>query len=303
MNSKADLERFFERDIIEFLDSKNKGVDKFQEVLKILQEGEADLADLKFESLIKEYNDMSTNNVYKEIMFSKLADLTTKLEAELYKKKLWDSSLGEIIAKIIENGVFEGDMVNNIAAYEERNIQREEEREQQAKQDYKIKEELDKKIADSEKKLFILLRKEALVESIREYKNVKSCFEQYPSRFENQKSSIYNDLLSYYAQIKRLKKKLKDNPPKKKVNNDYLSGYNKKKYIKLDFLNDKVKEVKDMVRRGEFEEAKGVLLELKHNVESLPSDQAHLKRILSSKLFNMNQKIDLLKRNKKEAVE
>lgn len=308
MNSEQDLDRFFERDIIEFLDkeAEGQGMKEVETVRRLLSQRKSGDVDKYLEKLIDEFNTLPKDNPYKDILFNRLIDIAGLIRSYLNKTS-WDSELGRIVKYIDDNKLLEGETPDTLDVYKNKRKKKEQLEKQRIEKAYKIKEKLDQKIQETSKNLFISLRKKDLSHSMRNYKVLKTCFEEYPSRFSDDKKNLYSDLLAAYAQVKRLKKEKYEEtkkPESKEIDLKTTSSEEVHK-ITIDEINNIIQKVKKDTKEAKFQEAKQKLLGLKENISKIPDEYKKLRSILESKINILGQRVDFAKRvyERKKEVE
>ncbi len=299
MNYNNELSRFYEKDIIEFLESiryKNNKNEKnvFGAMKEFLSEHDIKKADSLFEELINEYNEIPKEDVYKEILYNRISDIID-YSVKFLDSFGWDNSYGEIISKLINSKELEGMIPDIITVYESRKAEQAKEMVEKSEKDYKHKNYLDKKIQEINNIMFINIRKKDLKGSIKAYKLLKAYFEEYPSKFKSEKQNVYSDLLAHYVQIQKLKKELSRPNVKNHAEDFKRSDVVRKKYLKLEDVNAGINSIKQHVKKKEFKEAKAEIINLKHLVSKMPDDYKHLKQMLNSKINIINQRVEFAK--------
>ena len=211
------LQQFIEEDIIKFLDKKaeeqkiyqltnKQKIDFYQNIYQALKYGNIATASKNLIEQIYDYNQEIPTSIYKKIKYNKV------LESVSLIKKYLDSTgyageinqtikrIDEIInlsenipAKIILQGVekqAKGELKKARAEFEE-------------------KENLLKKREQLTKEIFLALRKKDIKNAVLKYRELKQVFNQIPSVYLNDKKDLYNDLIGFYLQIKKLYEELK----------------------------------------------------------------------------------------------
>lgn len=306
VHKRQDLTRFLKKDIIEFLDKKapdqdSKSSTTISSNLELFKDAIHDedweAASNVFAEMVENYNDISPSDIYKEVSFDKIFD-AYKACKDLHVQ----GELKEYLKLLEEESILEGEVPNNIGVLE---VKKQQEREQEFKEtekDYDKKNEIDSKIDDLQKQLFLDIRKKDVSNAVKKYKKIKKLFTEYPARFEEEKEALYDDILSLYVQIQKLSKTVsKEKSIKKQEPNNTVEKqkFEAKKFKKL------IIETKNQAKRGEFEVATQNILELKHMTASLPPQKEALHAMLDQKINKLQHAIQVAKRmseNKKEKV-
>ncbi|MFT4261460.1 MAG: hypothetical protein ACMXX9_03435 [Candidatus Woesearchaeota archaeon] len=300
MNSKnIALEKHFEKDIIQFLDEKAKSTnsnytDRTKDYKDALKRHDITNAIEILKQLVKEYNQLTSSDIYKELTLNKIQDMV-KITSYYLDKTTWNNSLGKIIKKMKEN-----DQLNEkdikITVFDEQEKEREKKEKLRTDKDYKLKSELDGKFEEESKNIFLYIKKKDLKQAYTSYRKMRLYFDQYPGRFESDKQDYYNDLLAHYIQLKKLRDELKNK--KNKPDNygfDVTTPTDKKNYLKVNYINTIIENIKEDVRKGNFTSARQKVIDLKHKVSKIPDSYSRLKRVLETKINIVNQRIEMAK--------
>lgn len=317
-NQKEDveIEKYFERDIIEFLDRKKvimktgntEGAENVEEDMAIaLSKNDVELAAKILEVTVNNFNKITEGDVYKEIYFSKIQELARQAE-EFLRINPEQNILYEDITLLQESEQLEKGIISKIDVFEKRQIEHEEkELENQEKEADKVAR-LNKKIKEVNQRIFINLRKKDLKEAINDYKKLKELFEKFPASFEEEKQEFYNDLLAFFMQIQKLKKdlvKIKRKSAEEKALFSIAKQEEGRKYIKIQDIKDIVNNIKQDVRNSDFDSARQKIIELKHISSKIPEEYKHLRTLLESKINTINQRVEMIKKmasHRREAV-
>lgn len=281
------LRSFLKRDIIQFLEEKSPDSDKKTKSLKnhlrhfkesIDEERFAEASDV-FEEMIERFNDISPTGVYKELFFNQI------YKAFNYaKEEDLEGDIDKYIRYLKENDVLGEEVPNKLEVLKAKKKEERQKEFKQAEEDYDKKNDLDDKIDELTKQVYLALRKENLSKSVNIYKQIKKCFEEYPSRFSEEKEELYNDLLSLYVQIKKLSKQ-KSSKEESDEDDEEKEKFNPKEF------KAKVADTKQKAKRGEFNMAKQEILDLKHMVSSIPSHKEALHAMLDEKIDKLKHGI------------
>ena len=210
VKKEAELEKFFERDIIEFLDKKaqEKGaLDEVQELEKALQYEDYKKATKVIERAVKRFNKTEAKEIYKEIHLNKVIELVNKAK-DLTINLNEENELTRVLKLLKESRQLEQETTKNIDVFEEIRRQEREKEEEEERKNVERAKQLENEMFELNKKLFISIRKKDIKNAILQYRELKSKFQMYPSIFKDEKTEIYNDLIAFYMRIKKLKTEL-----------------------------------------------------------------------------------------------
>lgn len=305
MEEQVELAKFFERDIIEFLDQKkaesmgagnslkNKYYSKFESAINA---SDINKAEKILEDVLTKFNSIDRNSPYKTIIYEDILEILefSKKEAALLKG---DNDLIKILNLIHEQDI-ESSMPNTIQAIEKIKVERAQKRIEEESKYYEEKAKLDKAIKNFSQDLFINLRKKDLKSSIETYKRLKEIFERYPSRFEEDKQDIYGNILAFYMQIKRLKEELNQKKEISKkleiIKEARRTSIEQDKPSELEKIKKIVDEIKEDAKHKDFHAARGKIIDLRE-IASHVHDK-HIRIMLESKINTMNQKLEFVRR-------
>lgn len=300
--AKQDLTRFLKKDIINYLDrlspnednKKNTALGSNLELLKdAVQNKNWKESSKYFEYMIEEYNDISPTDIYKEVNFDKIFEAY-----KFCKDKELGGDIKDYIKLLEEEKIGEGEVPNTISVLEIKKEKEQKAEFEETEKDYDKKNELDNQIEEYQKQLFLAIRKEDISSAVKNYKKIKACFHKYPSRFEEDKENIYDDLLSLYVQIQKLSKKISGKDEIK--NQDNTEVFNAEKYKKL------VSQAKNEAKQGNYNKAKETVIDIKHLTSTLPREKQALHAMLDQKIHKLQHAIQVAKRiseeNKKEEI-
>lgn len=307
--SQINLDNFFEVDIIRFLDEKAA---KKQGRLKqsILQQAEMALKrkDIEtvlniFEDLTNKYNSVSKSSAYKSLIYGDILELldVAKKNTEKLDK---NSELARIIKNISENEeIKQGELPDVITAFQKIKIERAKIKLEQEEVLYKIQAESEKRRRKVSQNLFVNIRKKQLKESVENYQALKKIFLEYPYKFKEEKEEFYNDILSFYMQIRRLKEDIQekyrqDINAKAKKNMEIKEKKSDTNAISALKIKEIMFEIKKDVGEKDFEAARSKLIDLKHITLKISDKQ--VRNILESKINTINQNIDFVRRSSEQ---
>ena len=127
MSSKTfNLEKFYEKDIIDFLEEKSVGLnpeqnkrDHVYQITEFLKNHDLHEADKVLRKMVAEYNHLSSDNVYKDVTFGQIIE-AVKVITYYLNKTTWENELGEVITAIKQSKVLEEDQPDKITVYEDK---------------------------------------------------------------------------------------------------------------------------------------------------------------------------------------
>lgn len=295
MSQKLILDSYIEKDIIQFLDeylkkTKTNSTDILSKYKYALKTNNISEANDILKKLSSEYNQLTNSDIYKEITLTKIQQLV-KLSFNYLEQIGWNNSLGKIIKELIEKDQLSGK--SKITLFDEKDREKEEKEKARMVKDYKLKSELDQKFQELNQKMFICIKKQDLKEAFKTYRQLKIYFDQYPGRFESEKKEYYDDIIGHFIQLKKIKADLeiKSQPQKEEV-----ELKEKTNYLKVNYINEVIDNIKKDVKRGDFDSAKAKVIELKEKISKIPSNYKRLRSILESKVNIINQRIDMSKK-------
>jgi hypothetical protein len=298
MNSKkeAELQKFFEKDIVEFLDRKKalKGTnDLLIEFKKEINERNHSRAAEILEDAVEKFNQTNSTDVYREIYFNEIIDMVRFANQNINKEN--KNRLTENIEMLQKSKQLEQDPSLNIKVFEDR---REQEREKEFNREEKIRDRaniIENEMIEINKKLFVSIRKKDLQNAISIYKELKAKFEQYPSSLIEEKTELYNDLIAFFMRIKTLKEELKaENIPG--VQEAIIQKPKPpERILKIEEIKEIVEEVKKNIKETEFNEAKTKIIHLKHTISLIPEKYINIKKKLDDIANALMQKTEFAK--------
>ncbi len=309
--TEIDLERFFEQDMIEFLDRKralqtsgssdSRQLDS-SDMIDALSKNNVALASRILESAVEQYNQTSSTDVYKEIYFNRIIELA-KLASEFIRINPQPSRLKEDITKLYQSKQLDQGPVDKITVFEDRSKEREEKLKLQREKELKFREQLEDKLKIINQNLFISIRKKDVPTAVKNYEEMKLCFEQYPPSFEERKREIYNDLLAFFMQLQKLKKDIVEEQKKYQENRQKLietAKDNAQKYLRAGEIEEIVNKIKQDVMNSDFNSARAKIIDLKHIASGIPDEYKHVRSVLNAKIDILNQRVEFVKRLKEK---
>jgi len=302
--NNVELDKFFERDIIEFLDemkSKQTGdnsyvsPEQYYELLnKALSKANSKRGVEIFEQAINKYNSLPKSDTYKGIIFEQIVEMLEMTKK--YVKEMGDKTELSVLLNIfLEGHELQDDAPSKITSFEKLKEYRTKQEIKEEEKYYLIKQKVEDKIHEETKNLFVNIRKKKLKEAIASYKKIKSYFKEYPSIFEVEKQDLYSDILAYYMQIKRLRDELQKKKQRieEKQREEEASEENNQSTT-IQKIKEIVDEIKENTKNKDFHLAKGKIIDLRHITSTIPDK--HIRSILDSKINTINQKIDFAQR-------
>ncbi len=292
---EEELELFFEKDIIEFLDQKNtKGAKDITKELEdaIISKNFEDASKL-IEYAIEKFNKTDTKDVYREINFNKVRELIAKAQ-ELTKNIKHKNRLTENINLLKNSSQLTQDPSKNITALEERDRKEEQILEELEQEDVQKAKDIENKLANLNKQLFVSIRKKDLKKAITQYRDIKTLFEEYPSKFQNEKTELYNDIIAFFMRIKKLKDEIKQTSDTKLK--DLTKPQLSEKYIKIEEIKEIVTEIKQDIKQQNFKDAKTKILNFKHKISLIPQSYSNVKIRLENIASSLMQKLEFYKK-------
>ncbi|MFA6073723.1 MAG: hypothetical protein WC758_06410 [Candidatus Woesearchaeota archaeon] len=300
-----DLEQYFERDIIEFLDKQvdlqdSETTQINSEMISILETNNIALAAKLLEDTVADYNKFPLDNVYKELQFKKLLEMLRQAE-EFLKINPQQSKLKDYVDLLRNSKQLEQGLIDKITVFEEKLNAIEEAKIKSSEQEREFAKKLREQIRLINENIATSIRKKDLVSAIKQYKELKPYFEQYPSSDLDQKQEFYNDLLSFFMQIGKLKRELTEDKintlsdRKKLQKSTKLHSDN---YLRLEEIKEIITKIKIDVRQSNFASATQRTLELREITSKIPEDYKHIRTILNSKIDIIIQRVEFIKRMK-----
>jgi hypothetical protein len=305
-----ELDKFFEKDIIEFLDEKNtkilgpgkaKTTDQdYNNLRDALRNNDTKIAVDILEESISKFNSLEMNNTYKEIIFEELLEMI-----ELSRKYVSDtddnSELSKVLKLLEESTEMSETLPERITAFEKIKVERAQKKIEEKEKEYQIQAKADSETKKVSQELFLNLRKKNLKEAMLCYRKLKSLFEDYPSSLEEEKQQFYNDLLAFYMQINKLKEELKQRQSEDvsaAASQKTMNFEQRPDNLPQDYQPEQIKgimtQIKQDLEAHDFNTAKGRIIDLKQIVSKI--SDTHLKDIINGKIDTLNNKIDFLER-------
>jgi hypothetical protein len=300
-----DLSQYFERDIIEFLDKKkdlqtNENKNASSEMLSALESNNVALASKLIEDEVVIYNRMPTSSFYKEQEFKKIIEMHRQSK-EFIKLNPLQCRLKEDIDLLTNSKELEQGAIDKITALDAKINESEELKISAKEKEKEFARKINEQLKDISGQIVISIKKRDLVNAIKNYKDLKIIFEQYSSTDIEKKQDVYNDLLSFFMQIKKLKKELEEDKIKMLSDKRRLEISTKKNinnYLRLADLKELVNQIKYHVKNADFNSATQKTIEMRQIINRIPDEYKHIRGILNSKLDIIIQRIEFVKRIK-----
>ena len=296
-NNEAELEKYYEQDMIEFLDKKATGAEKQTEITQIeeaLKEKNTKKANEILKEIIERYNRTSKNDVYKEIYFNRIIGIVKKIKTYLQKNEE-PSELRNNIDLIEKSQELKSGIIDNITVFEEQEKEKEKEKKQRLQEEENLANELSKQMKNINKHIFIAIRKQDLKKAMIYYREFKKRFEQYPTRFIEDKKELYNDLLALFMNIKKLKKQLIKNKEQKNKTKE-----KSRKKLKIEDVKEQIQQIQTQIQNQEYKKAKMNILDLKHKISLIPNQYKNIKQSLEDITKSLIKKIEFSKKINQE---
>ena len=298
-----DLEQYFERDIIEFLDKKlelqnNEAKPSSSEMLLALESNNVAVAAKILEGEIYNYNKLPMSNFYKEQNFKKILEMYRQAK-EFIRLNPQECKLKEYIELLEQSKELEQGPVEKIKVFEERLNALEEMKINAKAQQQEFAKKLDEQIKERTDLLVTAIRKRDMTNAMKNYKELKTFFEQYPSAEMEKKQELYNDLISFFMQIKKLRKELEEDNIKileAKKRLELATKKNAANYLRLADLKELINQIKEDVKISDFNSATQKTIEIREIINKIPDQYKHIRSILSSKVDIIVQRIEFVKR-------
>ncbi len=299
MEKSVGLDKFLEMDMLEFLDNHKKSSGREDDSLAYYEEVHEALLDKDvpraldiLEHAVEDYNKLGIQDLYKDIAYNKLLEAIQLLES--YTGKGSDE-VKEFLELVDEEKIRDGKPAK-IMVFEDRQKARARKAFEEKEREYERKEDIKLEMRKTMQELFINIRKKNFEASVDSYKKLKQQFSEFPSNYIDEKKELYNDLLSYYIQIQKLKKELKQSRTVSVPSNNDVEAADKGKYLNPRVINGIIEGIRNDVKDKKFDSAREKVIELKHITSSIPEDYKHARALLESKISSINQKVDLAKR-------
>ena len=149
--------------------------------------------------------------------------------------------------------------------------------------------------------LFINIRKNELGSAMQNYTILKEAFQKYPQESpeeKEEKKELYTDIISIFTQIKKIKSAVeeKHTTDSRKSAAIKLEKKENLKTLKLEDIKQIMEDTKNDAEMKKFDEATQKIIDLRHKASMIPDEYKHIRTILNSKIAELNQKIELMKR-------
>jgi hypothetical protein len=298
-----DLEKYFERDIIEFLDkqielqeSQIKG--QSSEMIESLESNNISLATKILEDAITNYNKIPIDDVYKEIQLKKLLEMHRQA-TDFLTLHPQQSKFKDLVDLLKKSGQLDQGPIEKITVLEQKMNEQEEAKIEAREQEKRFALKLDEEIKEINNNIAKSIRKKDLKSAVKDYKQLRIYFEQYPSTNIDQKQEVYNDLLSFFMQINKLKKELdeeKVNSASDRAKLELATKSNTDKYLRLEDIKKIVSEIKEDVKNADFGSATQKTIELRQITSKIPDQYKYIRSILNAKIDVISQRVEFVKR-------
>lgn len=292
---RAELTRFFEKDIIEFLDEKlaQKGAQTMiNEIYELVKKQDFDGAAKLLEKAVEEFNKTDSQSAYREIYFNKILDIlraAKKVTKEIKRK----NKLTDNITLLENSGQLKQEHTQKITVFMERDKQLEQEEREKLDKELEKAQKIQDKMAKINKELFVSIRKKDLKTAILQYKELKKNFQEYPNIFKEQKKELYNDLIAFFMRIQKLKESIITQ--NEKGSNDEKFDLPKEQYLTLEQVKIPINEIKNHINQKEYKQAKNKTIQLKHKISLIPNEYSNVKTKLELIANKLLQKIEFAK--------
>lgn len=300
MNSSRNIHQFFERDIIEFLDEKARKSGKLAKTTEDkyyvdLRDQKFDDACAKLEILVKDFNKLLKGDVHKDIIYDQINRCV-----EQGKKYLnyysWDNELGIIISKLEDNQELTDKQPEKILSFDYRRQELNEKAAELSSIKETKRQELESSIQKKESEISAFVNKKDLKSAIVNYKELKLLYKKYPENYEREKKQIYNNILAYYFQIKKLQENLRKEAYLKNNNKNKMTDKQGNETLSVQDILAKINTIKKNSREARFTLARNELVSLKYIVDNISNDYSHARDILSSKIEIIQKNLDYAKK-------
>ncbi len=277
--SDAELERFFKKDIIEYLDKQlvlRGAQTEIKKLDDLIAKNDFVGASKIIEDAVDDFNSTDNKDVYKEIKYNKIIELVRI--AHSYTKELKQKNrLTEDIDLLESSGQLEQNFSENITVFDKRKEKEKQEKEKQEKLLREKAQQIENEMIEINKKLFVSLRKKDVKEAINNYKEYKKKFAEYPSIFSEEKKELYNDLIAFYMRIKKLKEEVYDT----NINIQKIKPKRERhKVLKIEEIKKIVEEIKEDTEQKKYKDAKTKIIMLKHKISLIPEKYKNIKNKL-----------------------
>ena len=306
MNTTEEIEKFLERDIIEYLDkiarSNKVGEYKSEEYIEKVKENlkiKDTVTTIKIlQTAIQEFNETTPNDPYKEIRLKQIIEMN-QIMKKFCEKNPEATRLKHVKDLLTEELEEKQNETNHINVFEKIEKEKKEIEKQKEEKYYLIKKKLSSHLTQIKKSISIAILKKDINTAIKRYKQLKQIFTRYPSIYIEEKKEIYNDMISYYMQIKKTMNQIKQRQTEKQQETQIKDIETKENYQQLHLENIQkiINSIKTDTKNKEFEKAKNKIIELKHIASQIPDKHKIIRQRLQSKIDLINQRIEFIKRH------
>lgn len=299
--NETELERFFERDIIEFLDQKKQQNEETPEkkLEKLTLAKSYKEAKKIIEETIKQFNATPQNSPYREIYFNRIIDLVKIAHDQT--KNTDTNELTELINILINSKQLKQDYSQNISILEEIKERQIKKQEELLQKDREIAKQIENEMMQITKQLSVQIRKRDLKNAMKQYQELKKQFEKYPNTLEEEKTEIYNEMIAFYMRITKLKEELIKKQPKKQEQQEQQEKIQTHK-LKIEQIKEILLEIQQLQKKGNFKEAKNKTIDFKHKISLIPENYINIKSKLEQIANTIIQKIELNKQIHQEQI-
>lgn len=295
----AELERFFEKDVIDFLDKKlalRGAQSEINDLETAIKKKDYEEASRIIQEAIEKFNRTDVKDVYREVNFNKVLELIRIAHA--YTDTLTERNKLIIDLELLEkSGELNKDSSKNINVFEERKIKELRKKEERLREDRDKARRIENESIEINKKLFESIRTKDVNAAILNYKKLKNKFSQYPNSLKQEKTEFFNDLIAYYMRIKKIKSELLEQQDK---NNYGAANINKEDRDKARDINDQIAQInREIFVSLRKEDLKNAILnykKLKDFFENYPDSFLLEKKDLHNDVLSFYNKIDKLKK-------
>jgi len=290
---ETELEKFFERDIADFLDQKKIEFTENTDTKKLeraLEDNDVTEARRIIQNAITKFNETEKENREKEIRFKKIQELI-KI-AQVYTDNTFvKNKLTQDLEILEKSGQIEQKNIEKITIFDE--IEATQSKDVQLQKEKEIEEagKIEQDVQNLTKLLFVAIRKKDLKQAIEIYRDLKFNFEKYPSRLSDKKKEIYNDIIFFYKTIQKIKEEQIINISIDKENGEKLY---------LDPIKRIIEDIKKELKNENYKEAKAKIINLKHMISLIPENYINIKSRLENVAGLLMQKVEFQKRIQKE---
>ncbi|MCF7871431.1 hypothetical protein K9L97_00170 [Candidatus Woesearchaeota archaeon] len=305
MNTTEELDSYIEMDIIQFLDKISEASQigdytsekQLQELQKALNIKDTLSAINTTQEAIQEFNQTNQTDPYKQIRLIKIQEISETL-TEYCKKNKDSQKLCKIAEMLKDELEIKKDKTETIDILQKLEQEKQEKQNQKQEKYYQIKTQLNKKLTILKEIMTTNLLKRNIPQAINAYKKMKIIFTRYPSIYLEEKKELYNDLISYYMQIKKTMKYIKEKEKRDKI----IKKQNEEKQqikiqqIHLQQIANTIQEIKEDAKQGRLDDAKNKIIELKRINSQIPNKYTTIKETLNNKINLINERIEFIKR-------